>query len=273
MPSMRGGFSNRFFTPLGGIGVAIFLFLSGYGLNESFKTKGLNDFWKNKLTRIVLPYVIWSIIFIPVSYFLYNSVEYAIRYWYIEYMFFWYTLFWITKKYAPLNAEKILLAVAIFSFFIFSNIRAEQSMSFVAGVFVSNNKDSYRKYNSSQYFLVAIILLFIGITSLGLKQLDFIRNFGEESVIVKICQLGIKLPIGLSIIIYYLLFHSILRFEKYLGFMGVMSLEIYLVQMPLYAYISSSVKNLIIVIVLLIPLVLILNFVAEKISHKLATIQ
>lgn len=38
---VAGGFGVRYLTPLGGIGVAIFLILSGYGLNESFKRKGI----------------------------------------------------------------------------------------------------------------------------------------------------------------------------------------------------------------------------------------
>ena len=36
---VAGGFGIRYLTPLGGIGVAIFLILSGYGLNESYKKK------------------------------------------------------------------------------------------------------------------------------------------------------------------------------------------------------------------------------------------
>ena len=40
------GNMSRIFTPLGGIGVAMFLILSGYGLNESFKKNGLDGFWK-----------------------------------------------------------------------------------------------------------------------------------------------------------------------------------------------------------------------------------
>lgn len=36
---VSGRFGIRYLTPLGGIGVAIFLILSGYGLNESYKKK------------------------------------------------------------------------------------------------------------------------------------------------------------------------------------------------------------------------------------------
>lgn len=36
---VASGFGIRYFTPLGGIGVVIFLALSGFGLNESYKKK------------------------------------------------------------------------------------------------------------------------------------------------------------------------------------------------------------------------------------------
>lgn len=38
-----------YFTPLGGIGVAIFLLLSGYGLNESCAKSGLTNWCKKQL--------------------------------------------------------------------------------------------------------------------------------------------------------------------------------------------------------------------------------
>lgn len=39
---LGGSFGTNLLTPLGGTGVAIFLVLSGFGLNESFKKKGLD---------------------------------------------------------------------------------------------------------------------------------------------------------------------------------------------------------------------------------------
>lgn len=44
-------FGLRIFTPLGGIGVALFLILSGYGLTESYKKKGLHFFGKANLIK------------------------------------------------------------------------------------------------------------------------------------------------------------------------------------------------------------------------------
>lgn len=55
-----------------GIGVALFLILSGYGLTESYKRKGLLVFWKSKFSKIWIPYAIvltvctiWSLSFKP----------------------------------------------------------------------------------------------------------------------------------------------------------------------------------------------------------------
>lgn len=45
-----GNWTN-IFTPFGGIGVALFLFFSGFGLNQSYKKNGIKSFWKKKIIR------------------------------------------------------------------------------------------------------------------------------------------------------------------------------------------------------------------------------
>ena len=49
---------GRLLSPLGGTGVAIFLVTSGYGLMESYKRVGLENFWKKRLLRVWIPYAI-----------------------------------------------------------------------------------------------------------------------------------------------------------------------------------------------------------------------
>ena len=44
--------------PIGGGGVAIFLFLSGYGLTMSFKKNGIKLFWWKRMTGVFLPWII-----------------------------------------------------------------------------------------------------------------------------------------------------------------------------------------------------------------------
>ena len=47
----------RYLTPLGGVGVAIFLVLSGFGLNESFKNNNIkNDPNGNITEKVTIKY-------------------------------------------------------------------------------------------------------------------------------------------------------------------------------------------------------------------------
>lgn len=52
---VSGQLETNIFTP-GGTGVAIFLLLSGFGLNESFKKKGFMSFWENRVCKVFIPY-------------------------------------------------------------------------------------------------------------------------------------------------------------------------------------------------------------------------
>ena len=45
----------RFLNILGSLGVAVFLFVSGFGINESYRDKGLDGFWRKRITRVILP--------------------------------------------------------------------------------------------------------------------------------------------------------------------------------------------------------------------------
>lgn len=259
-----GGFGYRIFTPLGGIGVAIFLFLSGYGLNESFTKKGLTCYWRNKIVRIVFPYLICVVLMLPVTWLLYGKMEFIYKYWYLGYLFFWYFNFYITKKYFPKYANFIMLIIACLSFFYFSNLQSEQSFSFIAGVIVSTKKIIINSYKQNKIFYFAVFLFTIGTICLALKQLDCIRAFAEDTIILKLIQLGIKFPCGLALILFYNNLPSILRFNNILNCIGIVSLETYLVQMPLYKYINCSNTRLILSIVLLITLVTLLHICVKK---------
>ncbi|MCD7791347.1 MAG: acyltransferase family protein [Bacteroides thetaiotaomicron] len=57
-----GGYFTRFLTPLGGIGVAVFLILSAYGLEKSFLKSGQAAFWRKRIITVFVPYWIIEII-------------------------------------------------------------------------------------------------------------------------------------------------------------------------------------------------------------------
>ncbi|MPQ45334.1 acyltransferase family protein, partial [Clostridium tarantellae] len=86
-------------NPLGGVAVSIFLISSGYGLNESFKKNRLNNFFKNRLLKIIIPYWLMLIFYYFINYnkfilkdcilvaFLINCLTYT---WFIQYIMIWY---------------------------------------------------------------------------------------------------------------------------------------------------------------------------------------
>lgn len=141
------GFLNiGWFSMFAGVGVAIFLLCSGYGVNESFRKKGLKGFWKNKLLYIYLPSVIIGFIFeIAVQ----RDVLVAlhggkiflldIKYgWYLQFLFLLYAVFWLSAKYLPARARTVLYCLLPFLIILCKNqLYAEQALAFSLGYLLS----------------------------------------------------------------------------------------------------------------------------------------
>lgn len=93
-------------------GVGLFLFLSGYGIHESYKKSGLCDYWTKRLSKIYLPYIIVmaSEILIDTFFFGKKYSEVSVlkvflggeridgTMWYIFYLILFYAAFWIIYK-------------------------------------------------------------------------------------------------------------------------------------------------------------------------------
>ena len=165
------------FTPFGGIGVAMFLFLSGYGLNESWKKNGLKSFWKKKVLRVIFPYVLFRMIWLMIdgsildgsAYFSIVNCSHS-SFWYIDYLVRCYIAFYISNK--LLNGKYkllLLLLFAIYSFSCLSSLCAEQAFSFLVGVIVSERKRVIDCVPFRKVCFYNIFLLLLGIGCLALK--------------------------------------------------------------------------------------------------------
>ena len=143
-----GELGTNIFTPFGGIGVAVFLLLSGFGLTESFSKRGMRGFLKSKLWRVWVPFLL----FYTGIYLLYDKHNYknlflnicSIRqddYWYVHYMLRCYLVFWVAFKFFYKYRWYLLVAFAIYTFFCMDSIRAEQCLSFPIGVHLSEKKE------------------------------------------------------------------------------------------------------------------------------------
>lgn len=228
----------RWFTPLGGIGVAMFLTISGYGLAESYKKTGLKNYWVKKLINVYFPYAIIKAIIILVKILMgakYNVVNTLLGFlliknlhaydWYMGYLFIWYFVFYIVNLVNTDNKKKIWLFVlaSIVMFFSFKrNLYAEQAVSFLFGIYLS-----YYNRNSDKSFLKGFIFIIIGIAALVLKQLPAIRSL-NINVVWNFIQLVNKFCISCGII--YSLYSIIKIINlKLFYYIGIISFELYLI--------------------------------------------
>ena len=152
------GGGTTLFTPLGGIGVSIFLMLSAYGLNESFIGGGCvwgggSSWWKKRIIAVFIPYfLIQCILYLPFHKF--NIIDFILdvtlispRYhngWYLNYLLICYVAFYLVIRVPFLTKHKITIftALSVASFFLLREIKAEQAMSFLTGMVLSEYKES-----------------------------------------------------------------------------------------------------------------------------------
>lgn len=146
---------------IAGIGVALFLICSGYGLEISYEKNSLKGFWKKRLLGVCLPF--WTVELVGLlvtrtfsikTYlldfcFLKPATSYG---WFMGYIVVCYLIFYIIKR--LLKDSKMQMVVLFGAFGIwfvvesvfFANpdmpfLRARQMLSFPVGVLLAVNKD------------------------------------------------------------------------------------------------------------------------------------
>lgn len=231
-------------SPFGGIGVALFLVLSGFGLNESFKSNGLAHYWRKKIARVLIPY------FFVATALYYFKWEFAwhtyilditglkTHYWFVAFLVKWYIAFWITSKYLLRYRTIILTLLSIIVLFFFPGIEAEQAFSFLAGVLVSIHIDKIMNMRDKKYLQIACVTFLIGTLFLLIKQSPTVRLY-MGSWIYSIIQLFIKLPYAIFIICSIRLFPKC-ETSKFLLLAGTLSYELYLFHMPFFSHLGGS---------------------------------
>lgn len=167
----------RYATPLGGIGVSIFLILSGYGQSESFKKNGLNNFFTKRLNRVVFPYLLACVISINLNVqidFLEKILTFSlIKFtWFIEYIILCYAFFYCINKFIN-NIYLKHLGWVFFGgviFFFGNPLWSEQAFSFYIGILFSDRKELFSKLKKYVFLILSVsVLVFI------FKQIFYIK--------------------------------------------------------------------------------------------------
>lgn len=260
----HGGFGVRLFVPLGCFGVSVFLILSGYGLMESYRRSGLDSFWRKRMIRILLPYLLWIC-----AYSIYLFVSHApislndIRYWFVEFIIIWYFAFYCSLRFCPKHKYLILFVFALSLFLFQNNLQAQQSISFIIGVLISDYKDRIMTIKPRKMLIIGCLCLSFGLLAFCLRQWIIITDSGipvtgikdllvsktieKSDILGKLIQIITKVPVALFIII---IMHKIHIGDRKLSYkIGLISYELYLVHFPLYSSISNNIVYLVLFVI------------------------
>lgn len=151
-------------------------------------------------------------------------------YWYLDFMFFQYMVFYLIITIPKLYTKRYL-ALCIVSVVTFvwcsctgNGLRAEQAISFLVGVWISDNYEKVKKWLMNP--LILMTLLVSGVLLLATKQIPAIR-MQEGEILWQCIQLVMKVSFAMAFI------GGTYRFRRFLnnGFItlvGGISYELYL---------------------------------------------
>ena len=273
-----GGYSGvTWFTPLGGIGVAIFLFCSGYGLRCSFSDFELKNYWKKKIVGVYATYFVIELIAALINQRRLRTIVFDLLLlktahpygWYMQYLFGCYFVFWIIYKFVDREKTRLLIlgVASVISFFVFDELRAEQAFSFVGGIFSASlvsKKETEIKYGK----LYALAFLLISVVLLAIKQLPAVRQ--QNAYVITLLNLWIKSLAAVSIIYLTYAVRIINKISKRIfPFWGRISYVFYLLHGYLIFIISANLMgnyllNVVVFIAVSTVSAVVVNYVLEK---------
>ena len=264
---------GRLLTPWGGIGVCIFLIVSGYGLNESYRNKGLSHFWIRRIGKVWIPYAFMVFALATI-----NGVSrwsdlglqlLCIKsvYWFIPYIMECYIVFWLFSRFIPKYRMAAFLAVSVLSMVLAPEMQAEQALSFITGIWMSEHKHLCGRLASDKRKVLKLGCLFtaIGILVLLVKQFPEVRAL-SGTVLYSFIQLCIKWTLGLVVVLVLWLMPGLVG-NPFLGLSGRTSYELYLVHFPFYTFIGEKFWPAIVLFIASF----IISWLSNKLNRRIGT--
>lgn len=249
-----------------GVGVSLFLILSGYGLEQSYIKNGLKGFWLKRIIKLSLPLLIINLLrimplkMIGIDRFWPEIYERLISDWYLGYIVICYAVFYLTKVIVvklmkqKSNIECIVLFIIFTIFFVYECIkplnaempflRARQIYAFLIGVVIAkrNEMTFYRKYIKNTNFIAGIIL-FISVACMAISSLTV--NKGNNYFLINIISLLTVVFMALAILLITYKYIWLVR-NRILMLSGIISYEMYIMQKYALSYLANSWSRLII---------------------------
>ena len=232
----------RFFNIFGSVAVAVFLFISGYGINESYKAHGIKGFWKRRFIRVIIP--CWVVYLFQLPYlehfeaiaFFHNLTFTDSSLWFIDYILRWYLVYWACQLICPKYTKPLLFVFAIYNIFQ-QQLYSEQAFSFFCGYLASQHIEAINHLDKKKVARYSGITVTYGLAFLIFKELPFIQQI-KGTLPFNIILLNIKLPLAVSIIAMPYLVPALKKgavFQKF----GKISYELYIVHYNFMPFITN----------------------------------
>lgn len=270
---------------IAGIGVALFLMCSGYGLEISYEKNGLIGFWKKRLLGVCFPFWVVELVgllatgaFSIKTYLLdlcFSKPATAYG-WFMGYIVTCYLLFYAVKKLVKDSRMQMLILFGVFAIWFvlesafFANpdmpfLRARQMLSFPVGVLLAANKNQIEQTLTK----TKIILILMGggtvcILFMAITQLNVVKNL--PYLVSNAMALLTCLPMAIGIMAFGKSFSRIFENEL-LAATGIVSYEIYLVHAFTLGMIKPSVVSVIAFVVVTVTLAYVTYFTIGKMKN------
>ena len=266
-------FSN--FEYMGRYIVALFFFLSGYGLYFQYSNDAtyMENFLRKRLTRIFIPFFVFIVIYViyraslgevvNVDFFLsfwrdHSNIIY--NGWFINSIIVLYVIFYVSfkKKDSKIAIFKLVFFTLVYIFWkVYQNHgdwEYVSIMAFFLGVFWMKDRSLIDKFIEKNYFvflvLFSILMYVFRRYEVIMKNIGITNKYVYYGIVGNLCTM--------IFVVYFLLLTNKLNFSnKYLDLLGDISFEIYMIHGLVMHYlgkffVSSAVNDVIYTIVVLL---------------------
>ena len=223
----------------GGMFVAVFLILSGYGINESFRRHGLKGYWHKRLNKVIVPTIVFMSGFDLLAPHIgfhtwWNELTYSQpTYWFVFHIAKCYAAYWVARHCCGRYWLWALAAWGVYSLnhcFCGMHLESEQCFSFLAGVLFSEYGTTISRLSRRGKRISLIVLFVIGLGFFAAKSLPELHQY-----IGTVAYNYLLFPFRLSwgVVATFVMASWPIERSRVLAFCGRRSLEIYIAHMPL----------------------------------------
>lgn len=250
--------------------VSVFLFLSGYGINESYKDRGLGGFWDHRLRRVLIPY--WIVMLVQLPFWESFSMERLLRnlfladgdLWFIDYLVRWYLVYWVGRRFVPKHTTLLLTAFGLYSVFL-PSFESGQAFSFLLGFLASEHRPVLERMNRKRVLTICAATLAFGALFAGLKELPAVKEW-KGTLPFNLMLLGTLMPTGVSL----LCLPALLPWVRKLcpaQWLAPISYELYIVHYLFMPSIDGRMVNVLLFVAVSIGISIVFHYLNDRLLH------